>query len=91
MPIYYESRLAKLTLNESQRPLIDPRFEEVTEGEEIERKEQIKTKWAQLEALVGTQGAAEADCPRHHSALWAAPRSPRRQGYGCLHEPPHLH
>ena len=55
VPIYYESRLAKLTLNESQRPLIDPRFEEVTEGEEVERKEKIKTKWAQLEALVGTQ------------------------------------
>ena len=29
-------------------------FEEVTEGEEIERKEKLKTKWAQLEALVGT-------------------------------------
>ena len=55
VPIYYESRLAKLALNENERPHIDPRFEEVTEGEEIERKEKIKTKWAQLEALVGTQ------------------------------------
>ena len=55
VPIYYESRLAKLALNESERPLIDPKFEEVTEGEEVERKEKIKTKWAQLEALVGTE------------------------------------
>ena len=55
VPIYYESRLAKLALNERERPLIDPRFEEVTEGEEVERKEKIKTKWAQLEAIVGTQ------------------------------------
>ena len=55
VPIYYESRLAKLALNERERPLIDPKFEEVTEGEEVERKEKIKTKWAQLEALVGTQ------------------------------------
>ncbi len=55
VPIYYESRLAKLALNESERPLIDPKFGEVTEGEEIERKEQIKTKWAQLEGLVGTK------------------------------------
>ncbi|MYB68827.1 MAG: type I restriction endonuclease subunit R [Gemmatimonadetes bacterium] len=55
VPIYYESRLAKLALNENERPLIDPKFEEVTEGEEIERKEKIKTKWAQLEALVGTK------------------------------------
>ena len=55
VPIYYESRLAKLALNERERPLIDPRFEEVTEGEEVERKEKIKTKWAQLEAIVGTK------------------------------------
>ena len=55
VPIYYESRLAKLALDERERPLIDPKFEEVTEGEEVERKEKIKTKWAQLEALVGTE------------------------------------
>ena len=53
--IYYESRLAKLALNERERPLIDPKFEELTEGEEVERKEKIKTKWAQLEAVVGTE------------------------------------
>jgi type I restriction enzyme R subunit len=55
VPIYYESRLAKLELKESERPKIDPEFEEVTEGEEVERKEQLKTKWAQLEALVGSE------------------------------------
>ena len=54
VPIYYESRVANLTLDESARPSIDPDFEEATEGEEIERKEQLKTKWAQLEAMVGT-------------------------------------
>ena len=43
MPIYYESRLAKLELNEAERPKIDPEFEEVTEGEEVERKEKLKT------------------------------------------------
>ena len=36
-------------------PKIDPEFEEVTEGEEVERKEQLKTKWAQLEAIVGAE------------------------------------
>jgi type I restriction enzyme R subunit len=55
VPIYYESRLAKLELKESERPKIDPEFEEVTEGEEVERKEKLKTKWAQLEALVGSE------------------------------------
>jgi type I restriction enzyme, R subunit len=54
VPIYYESRLAKLALDESERPKIDPDFEEVTEGEEVERKERLKTKWAQLEAIVGS-------------------------------------
>ncbi|HLH72594.1 MAG TPA: type I restriction enzyme endonuclease domain-containing protein, partial [Chloroflexota bacterium] len=54
VPIYYESRLAKLALAESERPKIDPDFEEVTEGEEVERKEQLKSRWAQLEAVVGS-------------------------------------
>ena len=53
VPIYYESRLAKLTLDEAERPKIDPDFEEVTEGEEVGRKEKLKTKWAQLEAVAG--------------------------------------
>ena len=55
VPIYYESRLAKLTLDEDERPKIDPGFEEATEGEEVERKEKLKTKWAQLEAVVGSE------------------------------------
>ena len=48
-------RLAKLALDESKRPTIDPEFEEATEGEEVERKERFKTRWAQLEAIVGTE------------------------------------
>ncbi|MCG3133385.1 MAG: hypothetical protein HMLKMBBP_00542 [Planctomycetes bacterium] len=59
VPIYYESRLAKLALNEGARPKIDPDFEEATEGEEVERKEKLKTKWAQLEAVVGAEKRLE--------------------------------
>lgn len=55
VPIYYESRLAKLALDESERPRIDPDFEEATEGEEVDRKERLKTRWAQLEAVVGAE------------------------------------
>ena len=44
VPIYYESRLAKLVLDEEEKPTIDPDFEEATEGEEIEHKEALKTK-----------------------------------------------
>ena len=59
VPIYYESRLAKLALDEAERPHIDSEFEEATEGEEIERKEKLKTKWAQLEAVVGSDKRLE--------------------------------
>ena len=55
VPIHYESRLARLELDEAKRPTIDPDFEEATEGEEVERKERLKTKWAQLEAVVGAE------------------------------------
>ncbi len=55
VPIYYESRLAKIYLDEKERPKIDPQFEEITEGEEIEKKEDLKSKWAALEAVVGTE------------------------------------
>ena len=55
VPIYYESRLARLALDEDEKPKIDPEFEEATEGEEVERRERLKTKWAQLEALVGAE------------------------------------
>ena len=55
VPIYYENRLAKLALDDTERPNIDPDFEEATEGEEVDRKEKLKTKWAQIEAVVGAQ------------------------------------
>jgi len=53
--IYYESRLAPIKLKEEERPKIDPEFEEVTENEEVYKKERLKSKWAQLEAVVGSK------------------------------------
>lgn len=53
VPIYYESRIAKLSLNAAELPRLDEEFEEITEGEEQSTKEKLKTKWAALEALVG--------------------------------------
>lgn len=55
VPIYYEARLAKIELLESEKPKIDEEFEELTEGEEIEKKEALKSKWAKLEAMVGSE------------------------------------
>ncbi|MBU3680183.1 MAG: type I restriction endonuclease subunit R [Candidatus Kapabacteria bacterium] len=53
VPIYYESRIAKLKLNEQILSQLDEEFEEITESEEATDKERLKTKWAALEALVG--------------------------------------
>ena len=59
VPIYYESRLAKLSLDRDEKPTIDADFDEVTEGEEVARKEKLKTKWAQLEVVVGARNRLE--------------------------------
>ncbi|MXZ72205.1 MAG: type I restriction endonuclease subunit R [Acidobacteria bacterium] len=69
VPIYYESRLARLALNEQEKPHIDPGFEEATEGEEVARREKLKTKWAQLEAVVGAEkrvGLVARDIVEHY-------------------------
>jgi type I restriction enzyme R subunit len=84
VPIYYEGRLAKLELSEVERPKIDPDFEEVTEGEEVEHKEGLKSKWAQLAAVVGSEKRLRlvaADLVDHFGTLanrcWASPRGAR--------------
>ncbi|HCG00653.1 MAG TPA: DEAD/DEAH box helicase [Chloroflexi bacterium] len=53
VPIYYEGRLARIDLDPTERPNIDPDFEEVTEAEEEQTKRRLKSKWARQEALVG--------------------------------------
>lgn len=69
VPIYYESRLAMLELDEAQKPRIDDEFDEVTESEEFDSKEKLKTKWATLESLVGSEDRLEkiaADLVGHY-------------------------
>jgi type I restriction enzyme, R subunit len=68
VPIYYESRLARIQLNEIARPKLDVDFEEATEGEEVERREKLRTKWAAMESIVGTEKRLEtvADDLIHH-------------------------
>jgi len=55
VPIYYEGRHVKLKLPEELKPRIDEELEEIIEGEDEETQERLKSKWAQLEAIVGTQ------------------------------------
>ena len=55
VPIYYESRLAKLGLDEIGRATLDADFEEVTEGEDVERVQSLRSRWTQPEAIVGAE------------------------------------
>lgn len=75
VPIYYEARLAKIDLKPEERPKIDPNFEEVTEDAEESTKESLRRKWAQLEAMVGTEkriGLIAEDLVKHREARLSA-------------------
>ena len=90
VPIYYESRLARLALDEGEKPNIAPDFEEATEGEEVERRERLKT---QVGAAGGRRwdGEAAQHCgPGYSRSLRAEAGGHGWQGDGGVHEPPHL-
>jgi type I restriction enzyme R subunit len=53
--IYYENRLAKIYLKDEEKPRVDAEFEELTEGQEMTANQQLKAKWARLEAIVGNE------------------------------------
>jgi type I restriction enzyme, R subunit len=54
VPIYYESRLARIELNEDEKPRIDAEMEALLEDEEEPNAERTKQKWSTVEALVGS-------------------------------------
>jgi len=55
VPIYYESRLAKLDINQSELEALNDEVEEVIEDDEdVASRELTKSKWAALEKLVGS-------------------------------------
>lgn len=75
VPIYYESRLARIELPEEEKPRIDAEIEELTEDEAITEQEKIKRKWATVEALVGSEkrlAMVAADLVRHFEDRVAA-------------------
>ncbi len=53
VPIFYESRLAKVHFAEDEKVHLDEQFEELTEGEELSSRQQMRAKWTRLEAIVG--------------------------------------
>lgn len=55
VPIYYESRLARIDLPDDEKPIIDIEVEELTEDEALSEQERLKRKWSTVEALVGAE------------------------------------
>lgn len=55
VPIYYESRLARIELDEDEKPSIDAEVEALVEDDTLTEAEKFKAKWATVEALVGAE------------------------------------
>lgn len=75
VPIYYESRLARIELLEDEKPKIDSEIEALTEDEAATEQERLKRKWSTVEALVGSEkrlAMIAADLVQHFEARVAA-------------------
>jgi type I restriction enzyme R subunit len=68
VPIYYESRLARIELDKDEVPLIDSEIEALTEDDDLVDQEKFKRKWSAVEALVGSDKRIDlvaADLVKH--------------------------
>jgi len=54
VPIYYTARLAKLHLDDATRATLDEQSDEILEPEDVTDRERAKSRWTQIEALVGS-------------------------------------
>ncbi|MCD9096436.1 type I restriction endonuclease subunit R [Luteimonas fraxinea] len=75
VPIYYESRLARIELDEDEKPRIDDEIEALLEGEDEPTAERAKQKWSTVEALVGSKkrlALVAGDLIRHFEDRLAA-------------------
>ena len=73
--IYYESRLAKLRLNDEDLPAIDDEVDELAEDEEESQQAKLKSRWAALEKIVGAEprvASVAADLVAHFEERSAA-------------------
>jgi type I restriction enzyme R subunit len=75
VPIYYESRLARIELDEAEKPKIDAEIEDILEEEDEPARERAKQQWATVEALVGSDkrlALVAADIVKHFEDRVAA-------------------
>lgn len=81
--IFYESRIAKLELPEALKPHLDEEYAEITEYQEETQREQLKSKWSRLEAIVGAEQRVKLvakDIVDHFEARQAAQEQPGGKG-----------
>jgi type I restriction enzyme R subunit len=55
VPVYYEGRLVAAALNEEEKAFIDTKFETVTREQNPEELKQLKSRWAKIESIVGSE------------------------------------
>ncbi|WP_006787325.1 type I restriction endonuclease subunit R [Thiorhodospira sibirica] len=75
VPIYYESRLARIELDEEEKPKIDAEVNELTEEDSEADQDRFKKKWSTVEALVGSDkrlALVAADLVQHFEDRVAA-------------------
>lgn len=75
VPIYYESRLARIELDEDEKPKIDEEIAAILEDDSLSEQEKTKAKWSTVEALVGADRRLKqvaSDLVEHLEARTAA-------------------
>jgi type I restriction enzyme R subunit len=75
VPIYYESRLARIELSEEEKPRIDAELAELTEDVSETEEERLNRKYGNVEAVVGSEkrlALVAADLVAHAEARFAA-------------------
>ena len=90
VPIYYESRVARIELDDDEKPKVDEEIAELTEDEAEGEQERLKRKWANVEAVVGTKkrlGLVAGDIVEHFENRVVGMDG---KGHGRRHEPPDL-
>lgn len=71
VPIYYESRVARIELDEDMKPVIDAEVEALIEDDTLAEREKFKAKYTTVEALVGAKNRMSqvaADMVQHLEA-----------------------
>jgi len=75
VPIYYESRLARIELDDDEKPKIDDEIAAILEDDTLSEQEKTKAKWSTVEALVGAEKRLKqvaADLVKHLEARTSA-------------------